>query len=125
MGQGERMSLTDRQYQGTVLLRNIVWTFTNDELDSFIAQEGDVKLAQAAAYEVEASSVMFPFGAGDVSADKSRYAANLLSAAKQIRADHVAFTSELSSMVSWSGSADFGTAEVETWIDADDREPTF
>ena len=117
------MSLTDRQYLGTVLLRNIAGTFTNDELDAFIAQEGDVKLAQAAAYEVEASSVMFSFSAGDVTADKSKYAANLLKASQQIRADHAVNVSDISSMVSWSGSAEFGTSEVVDFIDESMNEP--
>lgn len=118
------MSLTDRQYLGTVLLRNLAGTFSNDELDAFISQEGDVKLAQAAAYEVEASAVMFSFDAGDVSADKSKYASNLISMAKQIRSDHVQYASDLSSVTSWAGSASFGTAEAQTFIDEEYNDPS-
>ena len=116
------MSLTDRQYLGTVLLGNL-GTFSTDTLDAYIAQEGDIKLAQAAAYEVEASKVMFSFKAGDVSADKSKYAANLLKSAAQIREDHAKYGGEISSVASWSGSDSFGTAGVEEWIDTDYSEP--
>ncbi len=111
------MSLTNRQYLGTVLLRNIEGTFSSDELDSFISQEGDVKLAQAAAYEVEASRVSFSFSAGDTSADKSKYHDRLVKMAQQIRADHAAYAADASSTTSWSGSAWFGTAELGEYVD--------
>ena len=117
------MTLTDRQYLGTVLLANL-GTFSTDTLDAYIAQEGDVKLAQAAAYEVEASKIMFAFKAGDVSADKSKYADNLIKMAKQIREDSVKYSGEISSVVSWSGSAVDGTAGANDWIDEDYNEPT-
>ncbi len=115
-------------YTGTQLLnlyiRNISGTYSGDELQSFIDQEGgNIKLAQAAIYEAEATSPMFPFSAGDSSVDKSRYAANLLTAAKQLRGDAMSYPAELSSTVSWSGSAEFGTQEVVDWIDTDDRKP--
>lgn len=117
-------------YTGTQLLnmycRNLAGTYSGDELQSFIDQEGgNIKLAQAAIYEAEASSPMFPFSAGDSSVDKSRYAANLLTAASQIRKDAMAYPAELSSTVSWSGSAESGTQEVQDWIDTDDRKPTW
>lgn len=117
------MSLTDRQYLGTVLLRSLEGTFSNDELDAFIAQEGNVKLAQAAAFEVEASRVMFSFTAGDTSVDKSKYAGNLIKLASQIRTDNIAYGGAISSTVSWSGSAVFGTAEVEEWVDTENNAP--
>lgn len=118
------MSLTDRQYLGTVLLRNLEGTFTTDELDEFISREGDVTLAYARALEVEADKVAFSFSAGDVSADKGRYYDRLVAKAKQVRADHDTYSTELSSVVSWSGSDTFGTAGVESWVDLDYNEPT-
>ena len=118
------MSLTDRQYLGTVLLGNL-GTFSTDTLDAFIAQEGNVKLAQAAAYEVEASKLGYPFKAGEVSTDKSKYAESLIKLADQIREANVKYGGEISSVVSWSGADSFGTAWVEEWIDTDYNEPGF
>ncbi len=116
------MALTSIQYLGTVLLKNIEGTYTSDELQAFLDQEGSVKLAQAAAFEVEASRVMFQFSAGDSSVNKAPYATNLLSAASQIRKDAMSYPSDISSVVTW-GSADFGTQAVEDWINTDDRTP--
>jgi len=118
------MSLTDLEYLGDVLLKNLEGTFSSDELQEFIDREGDVKLAQAAAYEVEASKVAFNFKAGDVSADKLAYYKHLTGMAKQIREDALTYATEVSSAVSWSGSADFGTAEAVEWIDEENQEPS-
>jgi hypothetical protein len=119
------MALTDRQYLGTVLLRNIEGTFSNDELDEFVTREGDVSLAYARALEVEASRVRFSFSAGDVSADQSKYANNLLAMAKQVRESYATYGGDISEMVSWSGSAVFGTEAVTEYIDEDYNEPTW
>ena len=117
------MALSNLQYLGTVLLSNISHGFGTAELQSFIDQESDVRLAFARALEVEASKVMFSFSAGDVSADKSKYASNLMAMAKQVRADYLMVGGEPSEAFSWSGSATFGTAEVESFIDTDYNEP--
>lgn len=119
------MSLTNLQYLGTVLLANIDTTYGTEVLQSFIDQEGNVKLAQAAAYETEASKIMFAFKAGETSADKSKYAANLIKLAKQIREDNIAYGGEISSVVSWSGSAADGTASLQDFVDEDYNAPTF
>ena len=115
--------MNDTNYLGTVLLRNLEGTFSSDELDEFIAREGNVNLAHAKALEVEAARVAFQFSAGDVSSNKLEYYKNLREMAKQIRSDDVAFSSELSSMTSWSGSASFGTAGVEEFIDLEYGRP--
>lgn len=117
------MSLTDLQYLGTVLLKNISHGHGSDALQAFIDQEGGVQLAFARALEVEAENVMFSFSAGDVSVDKSKYASNLIAMAKQVRTDYALMSGEPSEAISWSGDAGFGTAEVGMWIDTDMNEP--
>ena len=116
-------------YTGTQLLnllvKNLSGTFSGDELQSFIDAEGDVILAQARVYEVEAAKPMFSFSAGETSADKSKYASNLIKMASQIRADRVAYPTDISETVSWSGSAEFGTAEVVDFIDESYNKPTW
>lgn len=117
------MALTDRVYLGSTLLKNISGTFSDAVLDEMISREGDVYLAAAAAYELEASNVMYSFSAGDISADPSKYANTLLKLATQRRADSVKFSGEPSSVVSWSPQASFGTAEVEDYIDEEEDAP--
>ena len=117
------MALTNLQYLGTVLLKNISHGHGTEALQSFIDEEGDVRLGFARALEVEASNVMFSFSAGDTSVDKSKYAANLMTMARQVRADFATMNFQPSAVVSWSGSAGFGTAEVDEWIDTDYNEP--
>lgn len=118
------MSLT-----GTGLLNfyvtNLEGTFSGDQLQSVIDAEGSVNLAHAKLLEQEAQKVAFQFSAGDVSSNKLEYYKHLLKSAKQIRDDAVNYSTELSSTVSWSGSASFGTAEVEEWIDEEYNEPSF
>lgn len=106
-------------------LKNLEGTFSATELQSLIDSEGSVKLAQAAALEIEAEKVAFQFSAGDVSSDKGAYYRHLLNTAKQIRSDAMAYPSDTSEMIAWSGSADFGTAEVQTWVDEEYGYPDF
>ena len=117
------MSQTDIQYLGTTLLANVDHSFGTLELNEFISREGDVKLAFARALEVEASKIMFKFSAGDTSIDKSVYAGNLLKIAQQVRRDYATYQTDVSEIMTWSGSAAFGSAEAETWIDTDYLEP--
>lgn len=98
-------------------LTNLEGTFSADQLQSLIDAEGNVNLAHAKALEVEASKVAFSFSAGDVSANKLAYYQNLLSMAKQVRTDAMSYPTATSEMISWSGSAAFGTAEVGEFID--------
>jgi len=115
--------MNDVNYLGTVLLRNLEGTFASDELTEFINREGNVNLAHAKALEVEAARVAFQFSAGDVSSNKLEYYKHLKDTARQIRADAATYSSTVSSMVSWSGSAEFGTAEVEKFIDLEYGKP--
>jgi hypothetical protein len=116
-------------YTGTQLLnfylKNLEGTFSGDELQSLIDTEGSVKLGQAAALEIEAEKVAFTFKAGDVSSDKGAYYRLLTNMAKQIRTDAMAYPSDVSEMISWSGSAEYGTAEVQTWVDTEYGAPDF
>ena len=117
------MALSNLQYLGTVLLANVSHGFGTLELQSFIDQEVNVQLAFARALEVEASKVMFSFSAGDVSVDKTGYARTLRLIADQVRQDYAKYGGEPSEAFSWSGSATFGTEEVEDFIDTDYNEP--
>jgi mannose-1-phosphate guanylyltransferase len=117
-------------YTGTQLLNmlvsNLAGTYSGDELQSFIDHAGNVTLAQAAIFEHEASKVMFSFSAGDTTVDKSKYASNLLNAAKQIRENYMQTGGiEVSTTETFSGSASFGSSEVVEFIDDDFNEPTW
>jgi hypothetical protein len=119
------MAQTDLQYLGTTLLAGVTHNLGTDSLQEMIDREGHVKLAQAAVYELVAGSPMFSFSAGDTSVDKSKYATSLLKLAAEIRADYANFAGVgASATVSWSGSAEFGTASVEEYIDTDYNKPS-
>lgn len=107
------------------LVGNLSGTFSADQLQSVIDSEGDVILAQARLYEMEASKPMYSFATGQTSADKSKYANTLTKLAAQIRADRAAYPTDLSEIVAWSGSAEFGTASVEEFIDEEYNKPTW
>ena len=87
------------------------------------AEAYGISAAFARALETEAARTMFRFTTGDTTVDKSVYAKNLMDLAKQVREQHAAYSADASSIVSWSGSASFGTNEVIDFIDDDFNEP--